>query len=112
MVDEGSAQAVAGGILDARGNRYHFEFQAAEANRNYRFEEALRELGFYTEAAPRHLSDLADASRVARLDIFGPQAWRRLFRQNAAIFRLARRVSPALDSLAAEFPDFFSPMDV
>lgn len=112
MVDMDSAQAVAGSIVDSRGVRYYFEYQAAEAERNYRFEDALRELGFYTEAAPRHLADLADASRVARLDTFGPQAWRRLFRQNAAIFRLARRASPILDSLAAEFPDFFAPMDV
>lgn len=113
MIDANSAVAVAGGeIVDSRGVRYYFEYQRDEAERNYRFEDALHELRLYTEAAPRHLSALAEASRVARLDTFGPAAWRRIFRQNPAIFAMARRSSPTLEALAAEFPDYFSPLDV
>lgn len=113
MIDVNSAAAASGGeIVDSRGVRYYFEYQRDEAERGYRFEDALHELRLYTEAAPRHLADLADASRVARLDTFGPAAWRRIFRQNPGLLALARRSSPTFDALAAEFPDYFSPLDV
>ena len=98
--------------IDSRGNKHLFAFEAREANLRYRLEEALRELGLYTEPAPRHLASLDESSRVARNDTYGVTAWRVFLRQFPAILRVFRQKSPILDRLAADEPNYFSRLDV